>query len=279
MTLAAQENVKMLKIYSRFILFLERDALITSRVKSEITLHIKGKCGLWLILFVMISIKKLKIKAKTVGDILHELYHAHHPHRMEGGVLQPVDELVLTILSQSTTDTNSWRGYHALKAVFPDWDSVADAPVEQVEKAIKLCGLSHQKAPRIQAVLQQLRTEHGKITLDFLQGITARAGLEYLTSFNGVGRKTASCVLLFALDKPVMPVDTHVHRVTMRLGLIDKDVTADKAHDILEKIVDPADYLTFHVNVIAHGRQICTARNPHCQACAIAELCDYYNKR
>ncbi|MEI6521395.1 MAG: endonuclease III, partial [bacterium] len=242
-------------------------------------LRLKEKCALCLILFMMLSMKKLKIKAKTVGDILHELYHAHHPHRMEGGVLAPVDELVLTILSQSTTDTNSWRGYHALKAAFSDWDSVADAPVEQVAMAIKLCGLSHQKAPRIQAVLQQLKAEHGEITLDFLQNISPRAGLDYLTSFNGVGRKTASCVLLFSLGKPVMPVDTHVHRVTMRLGLINKDVTADKAHDILEKIVEPDDYLTFHVNIIAHGRRICTARNPQCQACAIAELCDYYNKR
>jgi endonuclease-3 len=223
----------------------------------------------------MASLKKLKIKAKTIGDILHEIYRAHHPHRMEGGVLPPVDELVLTILSQSTTDTNSWRGYHSLKDAFPDWDSVADAPVDEVEWAIKLCGLSHQKAPRIQAVLKQLRDEHGEITLDFLRGYSAREGLDYLMSFNGVGRKTASCVLLFALNIPVMPVDTHVHRVAIRMGLISKDINPDKAHDILEGMVAPADYLIFHVNVIAHGRQVCTARNPKCGECPVAELCDY----
>ncbi len=227
----------------------------------------------------MLSNNKLKRKAKKAGDILHDVYHAHHPHRLEGGVLPPVDELVLTILSQSTTDINSWRGYHLLKAAFPDWDAVADARTEKVEEAIKSCGLSQQKAPRIQAILQHLRIEHGRITLDFLREFTPQQGLEYLMSFNGVGRKTASCVLLFALGMPVMPVDTHVHRIAIRLGLIEENINPDQAHEILENIVDVDDYLIFHVNVIAHGREICTARKPKCQLCEITELCEYYNKR
>lgn len=221
----------------------------------------------------------LREKAAKVTRILRETYHATGPERGHGARVPPVDELVLTILSQSTTDVNSWRGYQALKATFADWDAVADAPVERVEDAIRPGGLSRQKAPRIQAILRQIREERGTITLDFLAALPPDDALAYLQSFHGVGRKTASCVLLFALNMPAMPVDTHVLRVARRLALIPPRASADQAHDLLESLLPEEEYLPFHVNMIAHGRQTCTARNPACERCPVLLLCPYGQER
>ncbi|MHB9023639.1 MAG: endonuclease III domain-containing protein [Armatimonadota bacterium] len=218
---------------------------------------------------------ELRQRALAVLARLEETYHAVGPNHGAGFGLPPVDEIVLTFLSQSTTDVNSWRGYEALRARFPDWEAVADAPVEEIEAAIRPCGLSRQKAPRIKALLQRLREERGQITLDFLADLPPDEALAYLLSFHGVGRKTASCVLLFSLKMPVMPVDTHVHRVTRRLGLLPESTGADQAHDLLEALLPEEDYLSFHLNVIAHGRQVCTARQPRCEGCPVFALCPY----
>ncbi|MHB0936245.1 MAG: endonuclease III domain-containing protein [Armatimonadota bacterium] len=218
---------------------------------------------------------ELRTKIADVTQRLIDAYHAPGPKRGHAASLPPVDELVLTMLSQSTTDVNSWRGFTALRERFSSWDAVADAPVEEIEAAIRACGLSRQKAPRIQAVLQRLREEHGRITLDFLAQKPPDEALAYLMSFHGVGRKTASCVLLFSLDMPVMPVDTHILRVARRLGLIPDEATADQAHDLLEALLPEEAYYVFHVNTITHGRQTCTARNPACPRCPVLELCPY----
>lgn len=217
---------------------------------------------------------ELQDKARSIAARLQDIYHAEAP--LHGGGrerLSPVSELVLTFLSQSTTDLNSWRGFQALQTRYPDWDAVADAPVGEIEAAIRVCGLSRQKAPRIKAVLQRLREEHGSITLDFLAGLPPDEALAYLMSFHGVGRKTASCVLIFSLDMPAMPVDTHVLRLAKRLGLIPGDTGADAAHDLLESLLPEALYLVFHVNMIAHGRQTCSAQRPACERCPIVDLC------
>jgi endonuclease-3 len=211
-------------------------------------------------------------KYQTIYQLLLEKYG--QPEWREK--LPAVDELISTILSQSTSDINRDKGFFALKRRFPDWQQLLDAPVEEIRDAIRPAGLANQKAPRIQAALQRIYHEHGEITLDFLAEMPLEQAMEWLMSFKGVGRKTASIVLLFAFDRPAFPVDTHVHRLTGRLGLIGPKVTADKAHQILENMGDPETYFTFHLNLIRHGREICTARNPKCQLCPLSTYCDYY---
>jgi endonuclease-3 len=220
---------------------------------------------------------ELRAKSADITRRLIDAYHAPGPQRGHAAALPPVDELVLTMLSQSTTDVNSWRGFQALRDRFPSWDAVADAPEEEIEVAIRACGLSRRKAPRIKAILQRLRDEHGSVTLGFLARLPPDEALAYLLSFHGVGRKTASCVLLFSLDMPVMPVDTHILRVARRLRLIPEDADADRAHDLLEALLPEEDYYAFHVNAITHGRQTCTARNPACPRCPVRVLCPYGN--
>lgn len=190
--------------------------------------------------------------------------------------LAPVDELVCTILSQNTSDTNRDRAYTALCARFPTWDAVRDAPLEAVIDAIRPAGLANQKAPRIQAALRYLTEQQGTITLDFLNDMSLDEARAWLTGINGIGPKTAAIILLFAFNRPAFPVDTHVHRVTRRLGLIGPKTTAERAHAELEAIIPPEDYYPAHLNLIRHGREICHARNPRCAICPLAPHCDYY---
>jgi endonuclease III len=190
--------------------------------------------------------------------------------------LPPVDELVSTILSQSTSDTNRDVGFNALKARFRTWEEVRDAPAGAVIDAIRPAGLANQKGPRIQAALRYLTETQGRITLDHLEAMSVADAKAWLTSINGVGPKTAAIILCFAFGRPAFPVDTHVHRVTGRLGLIEAGVSADAAHNILEAIVPPDDYYAFHLQVIQHGRQVCHARNPACGVCVLQADCDYY---
>lgn len=190
--------------------------------------------------------------------------------------LPPVDELISTILSQSTSDINRDKGFYALKERFSDWQQVLEAPVEEIVETIRPAGLANQKAPRIQAALERILLERGEISLDFLADMPVDKAMEWLMSLNGVGRKTASIVMLFSFDKPAFPVDTHVHRITRRLGLIGPKVTADKAHQLLENMGEPETYYPFHLNLIRHGREICIARNPKCSLCPLSAYCDYY---
>ncbi len=190
--------------------------------------------------------------------------------------LPPVDELVSTILSQNTSDGNRDKGFYALKERYPDWESVMNAPVEDIRDTIRPAGLANTKAPRIQNALQVVEKESGHLDLDFLEEMSVEAAIQWLVAIKGVGRKTASIILLFAYGRPAFPVDTHVHRVTGRLGLIGPKVSADKAHEILENMGDPKTYYAFHLNLIRHGRQICVARNPKCLECPLTEYCDYY---
>ena len=188
----------------------------------------------------------------------------------------PVDELVFTVLSQNTADVNTERSFAALKARFPDWASARDAPVDDIEAAIALGGLAHTKAPRIKRILEALSEPSGEPDLGVLDGMGDVDALAYLTGLPGVGPKTAACVLLFALGRPVMPVDTHVHRVARRLGIIDVKVTAEQAHPLLTAMAGPADaaqIYAVHVDFVRHGRRICHARRPCCGECPLAGLC------
>ncbi|NDJ86279.1 MAG: endonuclease III [Chloroflexi bacterium] len=192
--------------------------------------------------------------------------------------LPPVDELVSTILSQNTSDTNRDRAFYALKDKYPDWETVRDAPVAEVEEVIRPAGLARQKAPRIQQALQYVTAARGEISLDFLRDMSVDEARDWLTTINGIGPKTAAIILLFAFNIPAFPVDTHVHRVTKRLGLIDDKINAEKAHAILEAIIPAAEYYPAHLNIIRHGRQICKARKPLCEKCPLIEYCQYYQQ-
>ena len=190
--------------------------------------------------------------------------------------LSPVDELVSTILSQNTNDTNRDRAFKALKARFPTWEAVIDADPEEVIDAIRPAGLANQKGPRIQSVLREISERRGKLDLDFLTGLPFDEARKWLMQFKGVGPKTAAIVLLFSLEMPAFPVDTHIYRVTGRLGVLPEKMSVEQAHDYLANLLPPEAYFPAHLNLIRLGREICQARRPKCPECPLQELCDYY---
>ncbi len=200
-------------------------------------------------------------------------YPAWRPH------LPPVDELVSTILSQSTSDGNRDKGFYALKARYPDWESVRDAPVPDIEDTIRPAGLAKQKAPRIKHALEYVTEQRGALSLDFLETLPVDEAKAWLTKIDGIGPKTASIILLFCFNRPAFPVDTHVHRVGQRLGIIPPKTSADKAHPILEAAAAPDDYYADHLNIIRHGREVCKARQPRCEACFLSDLCQYFQQQ
>ncbi len=185
----------------------------------------------------------------------------------------PVAELVLTILSQNTSDTNSGRAFVQLMRRFPSWDAIAVAPVEDVIDAIAVGGLAQQKAPRIQAALRAVAARTPAWDLDFLRDGDIEDARAWLRSLPGVGPKTAACVLLFALGRPAMPVDTHVERVAKRLGFVKPNASAERAHELLEALVEPESYYPFHMLFIKHGRRTCAARSPACERCPLEPDC------
>lgn len=184
-----------------------------------------------------------------------------------------VDVLVETVLSQNTSDVNSHRAFTRLLQAFGTLEAVAVAPAEDIEAAIRFAGLSRIKSVRIRAMLRRLLKENGSLDLSFLTNMELDVARAYLTSLDGVGLKTASCVLLFSLGMPAMPVDTHVHRVARRLGLIGAGISAEAAHGRLESVVSPEDRYRFHLLLIEHGRQVCHARRPRCCACVLRTMC------
>lgn len=182
-------------------------------------------------------------------------------------------ELVLTLLSQNTSDTNSGRAFTRLLQRFPDWQSVVEAPLSEVEDAIRPGGLAPTKAPRLQAMLAEVKARTGGFDLGFLAGMPVEEAREWLRSLPAVGPKTAACVLLFGLGMPGLPVDTHVFRVSTRLGLVDEKLGPDKAQTLLEALVPPEDHFGFHILLIRHGRHMCSARAPACDLCPLRPDC------
>ncbi len=211
-------------------------------------------------------------KAREIGDLLEEEYGIPAPRTR----LDPLDELVLTILSQHTSDLNSERAFSALRKRFDSWEAVRDASVDDIAEAIKSGGLAGMKAPRIKALLLRLSSERESLDLGFLRDMDMAEAREYLLGLGGVGPKTAACVLLFSCGMPAFPVDTHVHRVSRRLGLIDSKTTADEAHRILEGLVPAGEVYSFHVNLITHGRRVCKSQRPLCDTCVLAPRCDFF---
>ena len=216
----------------------------------------------------------LKAKTLVVHKVLLDVYGEPQwrPH------LDPISELVSTILSQNTSDINRDRAFDRLRARFATWEEARDGPVAEIEEAIRPAGLAQQKAPRIKRALQFVTEQQGELSLEFLKEMPVDEAKDWLTQINGIGPKTAAIILLFSLGVPAFPVDTHVHRITRRLGLIGPQVSAEKAHGILEGLISPDLYYPFHLNVIRHGREICHARNPKCEICPLQEPCDYYRE-
>ena len=189
--------------------------------------------------------------------------------------LPAIDELVSTIVSQNTNDVNRDRAFNALRAKFPTWEAVRDAKTRDVVEAIRPAGLANQKGPRIQEVLKAITKERGNLDLSFLADMSVDDARNWLTKFNGVGPKTAAIVLCFSLGMPAFPVDTHVYRVTGRIGLHPEKMTVEQAHPHLEGLFPPETYYAAHLNIIRLGREICTARKAYCEKCPIKKLCDY----
>ncbi|MFC1919395.1 endonuclease III domain-containing protein [Chloroflexota bacterium] len=188
-------------------------------------------------------------------------------------LLSPISELVRTILTQNTSDVNSDRAYSSLVSYFPTWQAVVQAKDSEIAEAIRSGGLAEIKSSRIRLILKEIMRQRGELNLDFLRNLPLSVAKAWLKRLPGVGPKTAACVLLFSLDMPAMPVDTHVHRVSRRLRLLPNGMSAEKAHDFLENIVSPEQVLEFHLYLILHGRRICKSRKPLCRICTITEIC------
>ncbi len=187
----------------------------------------------------------------------------------------PIAELILTVLSQSTNDRNRDVAYLALRERFPSWDEVRDAPVDLVEEAIRPGGISKVKSARIKSILRAITdtAPGGELSLDWLVELSVPEAQAYLTSLPGVGRKTAACVLLFALGMRDVPVDTHVSRVGTRLGLFRSGAPFEEMHDEMLELTPPGEELEFHLNLLRHGRRTCHARRPDCAGCALQKMC------
>ena len=213
-------------------------------------------------------------KALAVHERLRQVFgeRPHHAH------LDPVSELVCTIISQNTNDNLRDQAYRALRRRFPTWEEVRDAPVEEVIDAIKIAGLGQTKGPRMQEALRRITAERGRLELDFLRELGVAEARSWLMAMDGIGPKTAAIILLFSLGMPAFPVDTHIHRVSRRLGLIPLQTSREKAHELLEAMLPPETYYAFHLNLIQHGREVCVARKPRCELCTLRDLCDDYQK-
>lgn len=218
--------------------------------------------------------KELK-KAKEVYQLLLDFYGK--PTWRD--VKSPIDELVSTILSQNTTDASRDRAYASLRKRFPTWDQVRKANTIEVIEAVRPAGFAHLKGPRIQNVLNNIMAERGSLDLNFLKDMSLEDARAWLMKHKGVGPKTAAIVLLFSLDMPAFPVDTHVYRVTGRIGLRPEKMTVEQAHRLMEELFPPDTYATAHLNIIRLGREICIARKPLCMRCPLRKVCNYARQR
>ncbi|MBO9368009.1 MAG: endonuclease III [Chloroflexi bacterium] len=213
----------------------------------------------------------LRVRALAIHQRLLDVYGEPEWRRP----LPPLDELISTILSQNTNDRNRDRAFDALRARFPSWEAVRDAPLEAVIEAIRPAGLANQKARRIQEVLREITRLRGALELDFLQDLPLEEARSWLMQFKGVGPKTAAIVLLFSLGRPAFPVDTHIYRVSGRIGLRPAEMTVEETHAWLESLLPPETWYAAHLNLIRLGREVCQARRPQCDRCPIREFCDY----
>ncbi len=215
----------------------------------------------------------VKYKFVFISKKLSSLYKEKLPDK-ESKIL---DVLIATKLSQNTTDKTSYKAYLNLKKTFKQWDSIAESPLKKIESAIKMCGLANTKARDIKAIISHLKEKYGKADLEFMREYDNAKIYSELTAFKGIGVKTASCVIAFALGRPVFPVDTHIHRILNRLGLINSK-TAEETFKKAESIIPDKIKIELHRNLIKFGREICKAVKPACGDCILFEECDFENK-
>ncbi len=211
-------------------------------------------------------------KAKRIDEILADTYGA----KKQAKFRNPTEELILTVLSQNTNDTNRDRAFASLKKKYPGWRDVAGARPAGIARAIKAGGLANVKSKRIIKILKQIGEKSADYSLWFLKKMSDQDAWDYLMEFEGVGPKTASCVMLFSLGRKAMPVDTHVHRVSARLGLIPDGCTAEGAHDWYEELALPVGIYQFHINMVQHGRTTCRPQKPKCEKCPLRRHCIYF---
>jgi endonuclease-3 len=198
--------------------------------------------------------------------------------RFEGGE-EPIAALIGTILSANTNDVNSGRAFDQLMATFGgDWDAIRTAPLDEIKEAIRPAGMYHQKAPHIAATLERIKADRGDYSLEFLAALPVEDALRYLTALPGVGHKTASIVLLFCFNGAAFPVDTHIQRISQRLGIAGPKESAEKIKGRWESLLPPETYYPLHLNLIRLGREICQARQPKCEVCPLQAYCDYYER-
>jgi endonuclease-3 len=215
---------------------------------------------------------KKEEKLSKIIQLLKEGYGEHNYRNRS----DPMDTLVATILSQNTTDKNSSRAFSNLKKAFPSWESILKADPRKIQKAIHSGGLPGIKARRIKHVLKEIYKRRGSLSIDFLRDMPTEDAVDFLRSIKGIGPKTASVLLLFRFNKPIMPLDTHNLRVAKRLGIIPGRMSSEKAHELMNRLVPDEEKKSLHINFIIHGRTVCTARNPKHELCVLKNLCDYY---
>jgi endonuclease-3 len=215
------------------------------------------------------------MEARRLALQIQERLEGYYGQPLRTTPLPPLDELISTILSQNTNDANRDRAFQRLREQFLSWEAVRDAPAGSVISAIRPAGLANQKGPRIQEILCAITAERGALDLSFLQELPLEEARSWLMKFKGVGPKTAAIVLLFSLGRPAFPVDTHIFRVTGRLGLRPERMSVKLAHPYLEGLFAPAEYFPLHLNLIHLGREICTARQPQCPRCPLRQLCHF----
>jgi len=193
-------------------------------------------------------------------------------------ILPPLDNLMLTLLSQNTNDVNRDKAYEKLRSRFPTWEEVMQADVRDVADAIRLAGLANQKSERMQAILRWIHEKYGALNLDCLCGMTRQEAIDTFCQLKGIGIKTISVVLAFSCGVDIFPVDTHVHRLCNRLGLVNPQTkSAEQTFELMQQRVPDGKAYSFHIHLITHGRTICKARAPECQLCPLPSLCDYYH--
>ncbi len=190
--------------------------------------------------------------------------------------LDPLSNLILTVLSQNTNDKNRDQAYQRLRAKFPSWEAVMEAPVEAIETAIRPGGLAKQKSVRIKNILQWIYQQYGALNLDALCNMDTQEAIKIFCQLKGIGVKTISVVLMFSCGVDIFPVDTHVHRICRRIGLVAANATAEKTFWEMQPLVPSGKSFSFHINLLKLGRSICLARKPRCPECPINQHCDYY---
>ncbi len=216
---------------------------------------------------------RLRRKAHRVALALHAAYGSPR----HGNKDDPLDELVFIVLSQMTTGPSFNRVFDRLKAEAKTWEAVLRMPPARLKAVIKDAGLSGQKSPRILSILRRVREDFGRVSLEPLRRLSDAEAEGYLTTLPGVGVKTAKCVLLYSLGRQVLPVDTHVWRISRRLGLVPDQLTYDRVHSALEQAVAPRDRYSLHVNGLSHGREVCRPLRPRCEGCPLRRSCDFYS--